>query len=73
MEANCRMLERAHILCLKWAQKHGASLTYKKYELLHLTCSLKRFNMAAVMDLNEYQITSKTQLKVLGLWIDSKL
>lgn len=72
-ESNYHTLERAHTLCLKWAQKHGASFTLKKYELLHLTCSPKKFNMITTIDLGKHQIASKVQLKVLGLWIDSKL
>lgn len=72
-EANCKTLERAHTLCLKWAQKHGASFAPTKYELMHLTRSPKKFNMAAAVDLGEHQVPPMTQLKVLGLWIDGKL
>lgn len=72
-EANCRTLERAHTICLKWAQKDGASFAPTKYELVHLTRSPKKFNMAAVVDLGEHQVSPRTQLKVLGLWIDGKL
>lgn len=35
-EANCRILERAHKICLKWARKHGASFVPKKYGLFTL-------------------------------------
>lgn len=40
-EANSSTLEKAHTLCLKWAQKHGASFAPNKYELIHLTRSPK--------------------------------
>lgn len=66
-EAKCRMLERAHRICLKW---HGASFAPKKYELIHLTRSPKRLNMAAQVDLSAQQFVPKAQLKVLGLWTD---
>ena len=72
-ESNCHTLERAHTICQKWAQKHGASFAPKKYELIHLTRSPKKFNMKEEVDLSEHQIHPKAQLKVLGLWIDGKL
>ena len=34
-KANCRILEKVHQICLKWAQRHGASFAPKKYELIH--------------------------------------
>ena len=72
-ETNCRTLEKAHQICLRWAQKHGASFAPKKYELIHLTRSPKKFNMEARVDLGAHQVAPKAVLKVLGLWIDGKL
>ena len=72
-ESNCHMLEKAHTLCLEWAQKYEASFASKKYKLLHLTCSPKKFNITAIVDLGKHRITPKAQLKVLSLWIDGKL
>ena len=72
-ESNCRTLERAHMICQKWATKHGASFAPKKYELIHLTRSPKKFHMGAEVDLSQHQIHPKAQLKTLGIWIDGKL
>lgn len=66
-KSNCHMLERVHTLYLEWAQKHGALFASKKYKLLYLTHSLKKFNMIAIVDSSKHQITPKAQLKVLGL------
>lgn len=72
-EANCRTLERTHQICLRWAQKRGASFAPKKYEFIHLHRSPKKFNMEAKTDLGAHQIFPKAELNVLGLWIDGKL
>lgn len=45
----------------------------KKYELLHLTRSLKKFNMKATVNLGEVAVKPDTSIRVLGLYIDSKL
>lgn len=66
-ETNCRILEKTHQICLKWAQTHRASFAPKKYELIHLTQSPKKFNMEARIDLDAHQILSKAVLKVLDL------
>lgn len=60
-EANCNTLGKAHTICLKWAKKHGASFAPKKYELIHLMRSPKKFNMEATLDLGEHQVAPKTQ------------
>ena len=71
-ETNCRTLEKAHQICFGWAQKYGALFAPKKYELIHLTRGLKRFNMEVRVDLNTYQILPKVELKILSMWIDCK-
>ena len=72
-EANCRILEKAHKICLKWAQMHRALFAPKKYELIHLTRSPKKFNIETRVDLDAHQISFKAKLKVLALWINGKL
>lgn len=50
-----------------------ASFAPKKFELIPLTRSPKKFNMEAKVDLGVHQVSPKAELKVLGLWIDGKL
>ena len=50
-ESNCRTLEWVHCGCTVWAHRHGATFAPHKYELMHLTQSLKRFNMTAGVNL----------------------
>ena len=72
-EDNCRVLHKAHDICLKWARTHGATFAPKKYELVHLTRSPKRFNMEASLDFNEVKIDPSPSIRVLGLHVDTKL
>ena len=69
-EANCKTLEKAHEICLKWAQKHGTSFSPPRYELIYLTHSPRRFDMTARVNLGAHQVSPKAELNVLGLWID---
>ena len=67
------MLHKAHDICLEWAKTHGATFAPKKYELVHLTRSPKRFNMEASLDFNEVKIDLSPSIRVLGLYVDTKL
>ena len=72
-EKNCQTLSRLHNDCISWAKRHGASFAPAKYELIHLTRSPKRFNMAATIQIQENQVTPRTVIRVLGVQVDSKL
>ena len=72
-EDNCRVLHKAHDICLEWAKTHGATFAPKKYELVHLTRSPKRFNMEVSLDFNEVKIDPSPSIRVLGLHVDTKL
>lgn len=72
-EENCRTLARLHTACETWARRHGSVWAPQKYELIHLTRRPKRFNMQATLTLNDADIAIKTDVRVLGLQIDTKL
>lgn len=72
-ETNCEVLKKAHEICLHWARTHGATFALKKYELLHLTRSPKKFNMKATVNLGSVAVSSSTSIRVLGSHIDGKL
>ena len=72
-EKNCQTLQRLHARCMDWAVQHGAMFAQKKYELIHLTHHLKRFNMAASLQLEQSNVDPKTQIRVLGIKLDTKL
>ena len=72
-EKNCQTLQQLHNKCLDWAVRHGATFAQKKYELIHLTRHPKRFNMNASLRLDQCRINPKTQIRVLGIELDTKL
>ncbi len=72
-EVNCETLRKAHEICLQWAGTHRATFAPKKYELIHLTRSLGKFNMRASVDLGSATAKPKANIRVLGLQIDGKL
>lgn len=72
-EDNCRVLGKAHKICLHWARTHGASFNPQKYELVHLSRSSKRYNMKASINFDNTIIDPSTNIRILGLQIDSKL
>jgi len=72
-ESNCEVLRNAYEVCLAWAKTYGAAFTPHKYELVHLTRRLKRFNLEAVVNLGEAMVKPETSIRVLGLHIDGKL
>ena len=44
-EEICRILSKAHDVCVKWACTHDTTFASEKYELTHFTRKSKRFNM----------------------------
>lgn len=72
-ENNCRALEHVHRGCMEWAHRHGAAFGPQKYELMHLTRSLKKFNMTAGVNLGGVAKSPQPTLHILGVLLDSKL
>jgi hypothetical protein len=73
IEENCRALEQAHEVCMRWARCHGAVFALEKYHLMHLTRSYSRFNMAATVNIIGFREGPVANLQVLGVQVDSKL
>ena len=72
-EENCRILERIHRKCELWAARHGSVFAPDKYELIHLSRNPKKFDMSATIQIENNLIEPKTDIRVLGLQIDTKL
>ena len=72
-ESNCRVLEHVHHGCTAWADRHGAAFAPHKYELMHLTRSPRRFNMAAGVNLEGITKAPQPTLRILGILLDPKL
>ena len=72
-DENCKTLEAIHRQCETWASRHGSVFAPTKYELIHLSRNPKRFNMTASINIASTEIEPKTDIRVLGLQIDTKL
>ena len=72
-EENCKTLEVIHKKCKKWASQHGSVFAPKKYEFIYLSRNPKKLNMFTVIQIENNIIKPKTDIRILGLQIDSKL
>ena len=70
---NYETLKKIYEIYLQWAGTYKATFTSKKYELIHLTRSLEKFNIRISVNLDSTTTKSKTNIRVLGLQIDDKL
>jgi hypothetical protein len=73
IENNCKSLKIIHRACERWAVRHEIMFVSIKYELIHLTRNLKRFDMIITINIDFITITSKIDIRVLKLQIDIKL
>ncbi len=69
----CKLLNRAHDICAKWAQTHDVTFASKKYELTHFTCKSKRFDMTVNLCIENLIIKSKSNIWVLEVQLNMKL
>ncbi len=72
-EEICRTLSKAHDVCAKWACTHDATFASEKYELMHFTRKLKRFNMMINIQIESSVIKSKSDVRVLKMQLNMKL
>ena len=72
-EENCRTLETLHKKCEKWAARYGSTFAPAKYQLIHLSRNPKKFNMQATINIANNVVKPKTDIRVLGLQIDTAL
>ena len=70
---NCSTLTQVYNRCITWAKRHGSAFSPSKYELIHLTRYSKIFNLAATITLDDTTVEPSTQVRILGVEIDSKL
>jgi hypothetical protein len=71
--ATCKALEEAHSRCLLWAKKFGIKFALSKYELIHFTRRRHAFDLSATVRLGDVVQDPKTEVRILGVWVDTKL
>jgi len=71
---NCTRLNQTHDRCIAWAKQHGAKFGPDKYKLIHFTRKRRASNnLALIVSIQGCEAEPKATLKVLGVWVDSKL
>jgi hypothetical protein len=70
---NCEVLKRMHLACETWAKRHGSKFNPQKYDLIHFTRRPQRFDMGAGLTIEGQQISPSTDIRVLGVRLDSAL
>ena len=69
---NCKKLEKVHERCLAWAKRFGLKFASQKYELIHFSRRYS-FDLSATVQLRGIALEPKQDVRVLGVWIDTKL
>ena len=73
IETNYYILKKVYEVYLKLARIYSLTFAFKKYELVYFIRTPKRFNIKAVVDLRSTITESKYNIRVLGLYVDSKV
>lgn len=73
-EANCQAITDIHDKhCIKWTETHGTKFNPGKYQLCHFTRQ-KNVDVKALLALNaNTTVKAKTEVKYLGVTMDTKL
>ncbi len=71
--SNCRLLKKMHEHCLLWSRRHEIVFASIKYELIHLTRNIAKFNMQTSIKICDVVKQSSSHVRVLSVQIDNKL
>jgi hypothetical protein len=70
---NCRLLKKMHEHCLLWSRRHEVVFASIKYELIHLTKNIAKFDMQTSIKICDVVKQSFNHVRVLNVQIDNKL
>ncbi len=71
--SNCRLLKKMHEHCLLWSRRHEIVFASIKYELIHLTRNIAKFDMQTSIKICDVVKQSSSHVRVLSVQIDNKL
>ena len=72
LKSNLLKLKSTHSKCQDWARKHSMKFAPEKYELLYFS-RRRRDNLQLSLRLGEVVLQPKEEVRILGLYFDSKL
>ena len=67
IESNCEKLTRVYSECERWVARHGSEFAAKKYELIHFSRTLKKFNITAGITLEGRTLEVKEVVRILDV------
>ncbi len=70
---NCRLLKKMHEHCLLWNRRYEIVFASIKYELIHLTRNISKFDMQTSIKICDVVKQSINYVRVLNVQIDNKL
>ena len=73
IKKNCAILKCIHFTCIWWTNRHDMIFIFEKYESIYLSRKTRRFNMRAMIKINDVAVELKINIKMLKLQIDIKL
>ena len=62
---NCEKLKEIYRKCEKWCETYDSRFEIDKCELIHFNKTSRKYNMQQEIELVEYQVDAKTNIKVL--------
>ena len=73
IKKSCVTLKHIHFTCVQWTDWPDIIFILKKYELIYLSCRMKRFNTWKTMKTGDVITKSKIDNKLLKFQINFKL
>jgi hypothetical protein len=70
---NCKLLKKMHDHCLLWNRRHEIVFALIKYELIHLTRNIAKFDMQTSIKICDVVKQFFNHVRVLNVQIDNKL
>ncbi len=70
---NCRLLKKMHEHCLLWSRRYEIIFASIKYELIHLTRNIAKFDMQTSIKICDVVKQFSSHVRVLSVQIDNKL
>ncbi len=70
---NCKLLKKMHNHCLLWSRRHKVVFASIKYELIHLTKNIAKFDMQTLIKICDVVKQSFNHVRVLNMQIDNRL
>jgi hypothetical protein len=71
--SNCRLLKKMHEHCLLWNRHHEIVFASIKYELIHLTRNIAKFDMQTSIKICDVVKQSLNHVRVVNVQINNKL